>query len=156
METTNLQNDPVFEKIKEQNEADRAVVEPVLERVLEIFKEELDAENDFNIKHGYLVLSKAIVYLSQALCDTEEMFANELEAAQRLAIDRMMPAVLPKIEDGKITEEGYDLENLSVRRLMMATGTLVDYIFWRNDISKYRESREAIEAEQEESANIAD
>lgn len=143
-------NDPVFDKVTEIAANDQKVCEPILEKFLNNIKEELDSNEEFNLKHGYLALSKAIVYLSQSLCETEEQFMDELNAAQSVAINRVMPAILPEIsENGEIIEEGYDLENLSVRRLMLTMGTTIDYIFWRNEISRYSETREEIEQEEQ-------
>lgn len=150
MEGTNLQNDPVMDKIKVITEQDREIVDEAVGTILEHLKSKLDKQENFTLKHGYLTCAKAMIYLSQALCDSEEEFEAELNAAQVVAIDRVMPSILPKIEDGKIVEEGYDLENLSVRRLMMTMGTTVDYIFWRNEISKYSETRAEIESEEKE------
>lgn len=152
----NLQNDPAMDKIKEITEQDRIIVDGAVGTILDHLKDKLENDKEFTLKHGYLTCAKALIYLSQALCDSEEQFQAELAAAQGVAIDRVMPSVLPKIEDGKIVEEGYDLENLSVRRLMMTMGTAIDYIFWRNEVSKYSETREDLEKEEANTENIAE
>lgn len=147
-ENNNTQVDPVFEEMQAESVKDKELVEPVLQKVLDILSEELNADNDFKIKHGFILVGKALVYLSQALCQSEEHFEKEITAAQHLAIDRMIAATLPQVEDGKIVEQGYDLENLSVRRIMMALGSAVDYVLWRTDMSNYQKQREALEAEE--------
>ena len=43
-------------------------------------------------------------------------------------------------------EENFDLEDVSVRRILMAAGTLVDYTFWRNELARYAEMRANSEA----------
>ena len=59
-----------------------------------------------------------------------------------------MPSILPKIDGEKIIEEDYDMENLSIRRLMLSVGTLIDYIFWRSELSNYQKTRSELEEEE--------
>lgn len=142
----NLQNDIVFEKIAEITQQDKVITQNFVDKTVELLKEELEnPENNFNIKHGFLGLSKAIIALTQSLCDNEEHYNNELSKAQAVAIDRMMPSILPKVEDDKIVEDNYDMDNLSIRRLMMMIGTAMDYIFWRAELSNYSETRSELE-----------
>jgi hypothetical protein len=53
--------------------------------------------------------------------------------------------VFPRFQDGKNVEEGSDLENLSIRRIMLALGTAVDYVIWRTELSNYQQVRENLE-----------
>lgn len=144
---TDTQVDETFESIKEINEQDNALMQPVLEKIMDVLGEELKAENSFSTKHGYMAVGKLLIYLSQSLCKDEEHFKSELAASQDMAIDRVVQSILPKIQDGKITEEGYDLENLSIRRIMLALGTAVDYVIWRTELSNYQQVRENLEKE---------
>jgi hypothetical protein len=148
MNEKDTQLDPVFEKMQEDSKKDKELCEPVLQKVLDVLSDELNADSEFKIRHGFTVVGKALVYLAQAMCQSEEHFNTEISAAQHLAIDRMIAATMPKIEDGKIVEEGYDLENLSIRRIMMALGCGVDYVLWRTDMSNYQKERQALEAEE--------
>jgi hypothetical protein len=142
------QVDETFESLKEINEQDNALMQPVLEKLMDTLGEALKAENAFSTKHGYMAVGKLLIYLSQSLCKDEEHFKSELEASQDMAIDRVVQSILPKIQDGKIVEEGYDLENLSIRRIMLALGTAVDYVIWRTELSNYQQVRENLEKEQ--------
>jgi hypothetical protein len=150
MNEKDTQLDPVFVKMQEDSQKDKELCEPVLQKVLDILSDELNADSEFKIRHGFTVVGKALVYLAQAMCQSEEHFNTEISAAQHLAIDRMIAATMPKIEDGKIVEEGYDLENLSIRRIMMALGCGVDYVLWRTDMSNYQKEREALEAKEKQ------
>ncbi len=141
------QVDETFETLQEINEQDNALMQPVLEKLMDVLGEELKAENNFSTKHGYMAVGKLLIYLSQSLCKDEEHFKSELEASQDMAIDRVVQSILPKIQDGKIVEEGYDLENLSIRRIMLALGTAVDYVIWRTELSNYQQVRENLEKE---------
>lgn len=145
-----LQNDPVFDKVSELTRLDQEIADRTVTKFLDILKDELENSEDYGLKHGFIALSKTMIFLSQSLCENEEEFNAELHAAQNVAINRMVPAILPKIEEGEIVEEGYDLENLSIRRIMMSIGTAIDYVFWRNEISKYSETREELEKQEQE------
>lgn len=146
----NLQNDVVFEKIAEITKQDKLICDDFTNKTIELLRSELEnKENGFNVKHGFLSLSKAIIALSQTLCDSEEHYNQELLKAQSVAIDRVMPAILPKTDGDKIAEDDYDMENLSIRRLMMTIGTTIDYIFWRSELSNYSNTRVELEKELE-------
>lgn len=149
MSEMNTQLDPVMEQMQIDAQKDKELVEPVLQEVLNLLSDKLNVEGtEFKIKHGYTVVGKALVYLSQALCKSVEQFESEITEAQGLAVNRLVPALLPHIENGRIAEEGYDLENLSVRRIMMALGAGVDYVLWRTDMSNYQKERESIEVQE--------
>lgn len=146
-----LTNDPVFDKITEITKEDKSICEDFVNKTIELLKSELESENDFTLKHGFLGLSKSIIALAQSLCDNEEHYNQELSKAQNVAIDRIMPSILPKTDGEKITEEDYDMENLSIRRLMLSVGTLIDYIFWRSEVSNYSKTRTELEESEKES-----
>lgn len=143
-----LQNDPVFDKLTEVTKQDKLICDDFVNKTVELLKSELENKDQFNIKHGFLGLSKSIIALAQSLCDNEEHYNQELIKAQSVVIDRVMPAILPKIDGEKITEEDYDMENLSIRRLMLSVGTLIDYIFWRSELSNYQKTRSELEEEE--------
>lgn len=144
-----LQQDKTLEIIREESIRDNKIIEPVLDKILTILSEEIQSDNEFQVKHGLLLAGRALVYLSQALCKDEAMFTEELDKSQTLAIDRIVSSIMPKVEDGKIVEEGYDLENLSIRRIMMALGTAVDYVMWRTEMSHYQDLRKDEEVQEE-------
>lgn len=147
--TKEILQDETLIKIQEEAEKDNAIVENVIGKVIEILNQELSADNDFYIKHGYMVIGRVLVYLSQALCKDEAMFIAELEKAREIAVNRMIDSVLPKVEDGKIVEEGYDMENLSIRRIMMSLGTAVDYALWKTEMSQYQNIRKDMEVQEQ-------
>lgn len=143
-----LQNDPVFDKMTEVAKQDKLICDDFVNKTVELLKSELEnKDNHFNVKHGFLSLSKSIIALAQSLCDNEEHYNEELIKAQSVVIDRVMPSILPKIDGEKIIEEDYDMENLSIRRLMLSVGTLIDYIFWRSELSNYQKTRSELEKE---------
>lgn len=144
-----IQRDEAYSRIREESAKDDEIVNPILEKILNILSEELKDNKEFLIEHGYMIAGRVLIYLSQALCDSQEMFNVEIDKAREVAIDRIIRSIIPKIEDGKIVEEGYDLENLSIRRIMISLGTAVDYALWRTKLSQYQEVRKEIEVEQE-------
>lgn len=146
MENINLQNDVVFEKLAEMTIQDQSICKDFVEKTVELLRDKLEnPEDQFNVKHGFLGLSKVLVALSQTLCEDEKHYNEELSKAQSVAIDRIIPAILPKVEGEKIVESDYDMENLSIRRLMISLGAAIDYIFWRSELSNYSKTREDIE-----------
>lgn len=134
-------NDKIFEEAQKFSQKDNEIAAPVLEKMLELISNELDADNEFTVRQGYIALTKAFVYLSQALCEDEEFFRKEIDAAQRIALDKVIPAMLPTIKDGKIVDEDYDQENLSIRRMMMALAQSGEYIIWRMLVTNLQEMK---------------
>lgn len=145
----NIQRDEAYSRIAEESKKDNELVNPILDKVLNVLSEELKNNDKFMIEHGYMVAGRLLVYLSQALCDSEQMFNDEIDKAQEIAVNRVIKSIMPKVEDGKIVEEGYDLENLSIRRIMVSLGTAVDYVLWRTALSQYQNVRKEIEVEKE-------
>ena len=133
--TIKFNKDEIFEEVQKFSQKDNEIATPILEKILKVISDELDADNDFTVRQGYIALTKSLVYLSQALCENEEFFKNEIDAAQRIALEKVIPAMLPSIKDGKILDENYDKENLSVRRMMMALAQSGEYIIWRMLVS---------------------
>lgn len=146
MENT-LQNDPAFEKVSEISVKDTEISKEFINKALELLREEFNNNDDFTIKHGFLSLSKLIIALAQSLCETSEEYVSEIEKAQNIATNKVMPAILPKFNEDETIEDGYDMEDLSIRRIMMTMGSTIDYVFWRNDLSQYSDTRAKLEEE---------
>ena len=130
-----IKKDKVFEEVQDISKKDNEIMAPVLEKILKVISDELDDDNEFTVRQGYIALSKALVYISQALCENEEFFKKEIDEAQKIALEKIIPSMLPLIKDGKIVEENYDKEDLSVRRMMMALAQAGEYIIWRMLVS---------------------
>nr|UWI48869.1 hypothetical protein NZ312_12205 [Clostridioides difficile] len=48
---------------------------------------------------------------------------------------------MPKVDCGKVINEDFDIEDLSVRRTMLTLGITIDYIMWKTDLAKkYQEN----------------
>ena len=142
-----IQKDEAYSRIAEDSKKDNEIVNPVLDKILNVISEELKNNDDFLIEHGYMIAGRMLIYLSQAFCESEEMFNDEIDKAQRVAINRIMESIMPRVENGKIVEEGYDLENISIRRIMMSLGTAIDYALWRTKLSQYQNVRKEVEVE---------
>ncbi len=134
-----IKKDKIFEEVQKISKKDNEIMSPALEKILKVISDELDTDNEFTIRQGYIALSKALVYISQALCDNEEFFKTEVEASQKIALDKIIPSMLPNIKDGKIIDENYDKEDLSVRRMMMAIAQAGEYIIWRMLVSNVQD-----------------
>jgi hypothetical protein len=149
-----IKKDKVFEEVQDISKKDNEIMAPALEKILKVISDELDADNEFTVRQGYIALSKALVYISQALCENEEFFKKEIDAAQKIALEKVIPAMLPLIKDGKIVDENYDKEDLSVRRMMMALAQAEEYIIWRMLVSNIqdieKEDNSKVETENEE------
>ncbi|WP_238918182.1 hypothetical protein [Clostridium sp. YIM B02555] len=149
-----IKKDKVFEEVQDISKKDNEIMAPALEKILKVISDELDADNEFTVRQGYIALSKALVYISQALCENEEFFKKEIDAAQKIALEKIIPSMLPLIKDGKIVDENYDKEDLSVRRMMMAIAQAGEYIIWRMLVSNIqdieKEDNSKVETENKE------
>ena len=152
--TIEYNKDEIFGEVQKVSQKDNEIMGPVLEKILKIISDELDADNDFTVRQGYIALTKSLVYLSQALCENEEFFRNEINAAQKIALEKVIPAMLPNVEDGKIIDEDYDKENLSVRRMMMAIAQSGEYIIWRMLVSNLQDIENESTDEKTDDLNV--
>ena len=134
-----IKKDKVFEEVQDISKKDNEIMAPVLEKILKVISDELDVDNEFTVRQGYIALSKALVYVSQALCENEEFFKKEVDASQKIALEKIIPSMLPLIKDGKIVDENYDKEDLSIRRMMMALAQAGEYIIWRMLVSNIQD-----------------
>lgn len=137
--------DPVFEKVNEQIKKDNTIAEKCVNEFADVLNKFISEDSEFTQKHGFIALGRTLVYLTQTLCKDADHFESEIEKANALMADKMMTSLMPLTKDGKIVEENYDIEDVSVRRVLMALGCGVDYVFWRNELSNYAEKRVDIE-----------
>ena len=144
--------DVVFDKLDEQSTRDMEIMDQTIYDIVESIKNRLvNKEDDFSLRHAYKTLSKVLVLLTQGLCESEEHFHKEIAIAQNVAIDKIVTSIFPKQdENGNILEEDFDMENLSVRRVMLALGTAIDYVIWRQDLANYSNMRNELEQEQQQ------
>lgn len=85
-----------------------------------------DEDNKFNVKNGFQALAKCIVYLNEQLFDSYKDFQNELSIAHKLTVEGI-----------KQLENSQDFENISFSTLMLISGSLIDYVFWRESLGKH-------------------
>lgn len=137
--------DPVFEKVNEQIKKDNTIAEKCVNEFADVLNKFIKEDKEFSSKHGFIALGRTLVYLTQTLCKDAEHFESEIEKANALMADKMMLSLMPLTKDGKIVEENFDIEDVSVRRVLMALGCGVDYVFWRNELSSYSEKRSELE-----------
>lgn len=152
---TNEMADPVFKKITETTENDKQIAEVAVKKISELLKGLLDEVDDFTVKHAFLALSRSMGYLTQAFTNSPEEFEEEMDKANALAVEKMMPSIMPKMQDGKIIEEDFDMNDLSLKRILMALSCAVDYTFWRNELAHYSEIRKQEEANSKNQGDIA-
>lgn len=143
---TNEISDPVFDKISKITETDHRIAEEAISDISVMLKEYLDNKEDFTVKHAFLALSRSMGYLTKVFTNSPEEFDMEMEKANKLAVEKMMPSIMPKMQDGKIIEENFDMEDLSLRRVLMALSCAVDYTFWKNELAHYSKIRSQEEA----------
>ena len=58
------------------------------------------------------------------------------------------------LQDGKITDENYDKEDLSVRRMMMALAQAGEYVIWRMLVSNFQDMENAKEDSETDGGNV--
>lgn len=143
-----LQEDKVIQEAMEKTKRDDTLVQPLVTQFLtEIMGKVEDTEDTFELRHGFLALGKTLNYLAQALCKDYEHFQTELTAAHKTVVDKLMVSISPKFdEEGNVIEGSFDDEDFSLRRLMMMSGSLVDYVYWRETLGQYAERREELES----------
>lgn len=144
-----LQEDKVIQEAMERTKQDDSLVQPVVTQFLtDIMGRVENPEDTFELRHGFLTLGKTLNYLAQALCKDYEHFQKELTSAHKTVVDKIMVSISPKFDDeGNVIEGSFDDEDFSLRRLMMMSGSLVDYVYWREALSHYAEKREELETE---------
>jgi hypothetical protein len=146
MDNSQQLKDPVFEAVRQISEKDGKISERAVAKFVEVLKTLFDNDEEFTTKHGFIALGRAIVYLSQTFCKDNEHFEIEVEKAENLAVEKMLPSIMPVMQDGKIIGD-FDAEDTSVRRVIMALGTAIDYTIWRNELSQYAEMRAKLEGQ---------
>lgn len=139
-----MQVDEAYEFLKKVSNKNNDIASPALDSILTVLKENLDDDNtSFSVEHGYNALGKSIMFLSQALCEDEEDFKNEVQKSYNLAVNKIIPALQQKEDDGT-----FDAGNSSLRRIMMALSHSIDIVLWDLLASNYSEVRRRFEEEQ--------
>lgn len=122
-----LQNDVQVQKAikitKDNDEITRDFVDKTLLELQDLIHDE---HNKFNVKNGFQALAKCIIYLNEQLFNSYEDFQNELSIAHKLTVE--------SIEQ---LENSQDFENISFSTLMLISGSLIDYVFWKEALEKY-------------------
>ncbi|MCC0628545.1 hypothetical protein IR152_01140 [Clostridioides sp. ES-S-0108-01] len=138
---TNIQEETILEQIKKINEEDNKIVTNIVDNFINKIYDEINNNENFSLKHGFLIVGKLLVILAQSLCDNEEHFSKECDEAKDMVLNKIMEAIMPKVDCGKVIDEDFDIENLSIRRIMLALGIAIDYIMWKTDLAKnYQEN----------------
>ncbi|HFL2420515.1 TPA: hypothetical protein ACG3PC_000161 [Clostridioides difficile] len=137
----NIQEETILEQIKKINEEDNKIVTNIVDNIINKIYDEISNNENFSLKHSFLTVGRLLVILAQSLCDNEEHFSKECDLAKDMVLNKIMEAIMPKGDYEKVTEDDFDIENLSIRRIMLALGITVDYIIWKTDLAKsYQEN----------------
>ncbi|MGO0862627.1 hypothetical protein, partial [Clostridioides difficile] len=129
------------EQIKMINEEDNKIVSNIVDNFINKIYDEINNNENFSLKHGFLTIGKLLVILAQSLCDNEEHFSKECDLAKDIVLNKIMEAIMPKVDCGKVINEDFDIEDLSIRRIMLTLGITIDYIMWKTDLAKkYQEN----------------
>ncbi|MCC0638935.1 MULTISPECIES: hypothetical protein [unclassified Clostridioides] len=138
---TNIQEETILEQIKRINEEDNNIVTNIVDNFINKLYDEINNNENFSLKHGFLTIGKLLVILAQSLCDNEEHFSKECDLAKDIVLNKIMEAIMPKVDYGKVIDEDFDIEDLSIRRIMLTLGIAIDYIIWKTDLTKkYQEN----------------
>lgn len=157
MQELNTHIDPVFEKLKEAHTRSRNIANPLADEMLDLVKEEISENPDFRLKEAMLAVSQLAMYVSQSLFSNHEEFVNELDCIEKQTLHRVVNSFYPKMDGSKIIEEGYDLDNLSLRRMFTTLAGAMDAIIWQSELSTYKEERlKEEENEIKEETEVAD
>ncbi|MGO0904989.1 hypothetical protein ACTPC6_04365 [Clostridioides difficile] len=138
---TNIQEETILEQIKMINEEDNKIVSNIVDNFINKIYDEINNNENFSLKHGFLTIGKLLVILAQSLCDNEEHFSKECDLAKDIVLNKIMEAIMPKVDCGKVIDKDFDIEDLSIRRIMLTLGIAIDYIMWKTDLAKkYQEN----------------
>ena len=140
-ETIVEQFDPVIDYLKELQIRDAKIADPFIQEMLDMIKDKLENVDGFETKHAYIALSRTIAFVTQTMCKDQDEFLAELNSARRIVDNKIFPAIIPADENGNLPE-GFDNEDLSIRRLMLLVPNFIDALFWKVDMSNYQEIRE--------------
>lgn len=121
-----LKADPSVQKALETVAKDDAIskdfINETLNRINVLMK---DKNTEFNINHGFQALGKCINFLGQLLYPSLEAFQNDLVLSHKIVVENVMESLPDE-----------DLNNFSLKRLMMVSGSLIDYVYWRKALGE--------------------
>lgn len=87
-----------------------------------------DKNIDFDIRNGFQALGECINYLCQLMCGSYEEFQDELTVVHNL--------LAKNFEEMTSSSE---MEKFPLRRVMMLSGSIIDYVFWKEALGDYLE-----------------
>lgn len=133
--------DPMYQKAIEEMKAEDGVVQETVDKILRDIMARVDNPDDkFDIIHGFKTLGKCLNYFTQTLCKDAEHFNSEIISAHGIVSDKVMRSLEPAEacpQCGYTTGEQFNPDNFTLRKLMLISGSIIDYVFWRRALGQY-------------------
>lgn len=143
----NEPKDLVLEEVNRIASENREKALPLAKEIADLIYKRLEEDETLEIKHAFLSLASANLFVSQSICKDADEYNDEISQAERLAVDKIANSLMPLMRDGQVVEENFDINDLKTGRVVMALALAVDYITWKTEFGQYAKKREELEAE---------
>lgn len=140
-----LSIDPIFDLIGDITKRDNMIADSIVDDIIDIINKRLNEDDEFKAKNGFLALSKVIMTLSQGLCKDKDDFLKQYDKALNLANDKIIECFYPVTNDGKIVDDNYDNDDLSLKRIIMALAMTIHVAYYRTELAGYNSLRQNLE-----------
>lgn len=138
-------NDPIFEQIEEQFLEDIKRSTEIENALNIVIKDKICNEDNLSTKHAFLALGRILIALTRPMCKDQDHFINEVDKAEKLFMDKMLPSTFPAMKDGEVVDKNFDKEDIHIRRILMALGVGVQGTLYQESLATYQARRHEME-----------
>lgn len=132
--------DEALDITKQKEEHIRGYVEDMYEKLYNLVA---DKEVEFDILDAFSTLGKTGLYLCQSYFNSKEEFDKEYEISRKLVTENLLQALGVNADNEELNRNSVvtyngerDMENFSLRRIMMLSFLLNEYALWQLTLSK--------------------
>lgn len=147
---------PEVEEALEETKENDELMRPLVDEIVKSLIEKIDDPDCFlDSNSSFSVLAKSITYLSQMYCDSHDHFNDELRIVNDLVTTNVMASLGAYADDDQVFNkvvynDEVDLENFTLRRLMMLSASIIEYTLWRLKLNKKIEEKVQKEIQEKE------
>lgn len=125
---------------KEKEEKVRPIVDEVYEKLYSYVE---DNDKDFDMYDACSTLAKTGIYLSQSYFENKEEFDKEYKISKELVSNNILMSLGLYAGDEELNKNAivtyngeYDINNFSLRRILMISMHLTEYALWQLTLTK--------------------
>ena len=134
-----------LEITKEKEEKVRSYVDRYYKELYDIVE---DQKEDFDILDVFSTLSKVSLYFAQSYFSNKDEFDEEYQVTRKLVTENVLQSLGVNADDEKRNKESIvtfngelDLENFSLRRILMISSQITEYALWQLTLTKTFEKK---------------